>query len=443
MKKLFFIAKLFLLLLSCNAVLIISAPEPSLPAKVAITAVLAAFYFMILFMREKEPSGSSRLRRLKSGCEILCLGGAASLIELVLLIVYTVNVKAHIMTRILAWILPVIMIAFIFITAVLKIIVSARQVKILNYILLLMFWWVPVANIFLIVKMYKTAKREYFFETDRIELENSRAVNEICKTKYPVLLIHGIFFRDWQILNYWGRIPAALMKNGAAVYYGKQQSAQSIADSAEELKSSILEIISKTGAEKVNIIAHSKGGLDSRYAISRLGMDKYVATLTTINTPHKGSRMADYLVDKLPDGIVRFITKRYNSIFKKLGDTDPDFMAGVNDLSAVRAEKYDEEMPDSPEVSYRSIMSVMKGAFSAGFPLNLGYMLMKKLEGPENDGLVSKESAVHGEFTLVSCPKKRGISHGDVIDLLRENIDGYDVREFYVRLVSELKEQGY
>ena len=38
--------------------------------------------------------------------------------------------------------------------------------------------------------------------------------------------------------------------------------------------------------------------------------------------------------------------------------------------------------------------------------------------------------------------KKRGISHGDMIDLNRENIEGFDVREFYVGLVSELKAKG-
>ena len=36
----------------------------------------------------------------------------------------------------------------------------------------------------------------------------------------------------------------------------------------------------------------------------------------------------------------------------------------------------------------------------------------------------------------------RGISHGDVIDMNRENIPGFDVREFYVGLVSELKDMG-
>ncbi|NBI84245.1 hypothetical protein D3Z48_19735 [Clostridiaceae bacterium] len=40
-------------------------------------------------------------------------------------------------------------------------------------------------------------------------------------------------------------------------------------------------------------------------------------------------------------------------------------------------------------------------------------------------------------------PKKRGISHGDVVDLNRENIRGFDVREFYVKLAADLKRRGY
>ena len=37
---------------------------------------------------------------------------------------------------------------------------------------------------------------------------------------------------------------------------------------------------------------------------------------------------------------------------------------------------------------------------------------------------------------------KRGISHGDMIDLNRENFEGFDVREFYVELVADLKKRG-
>jgi len=290
-------------------------------------------------------------------------------------------------------------------------------------------------------KFYKTARREFIFESDRAELENARKQNEICKTKYPVLMVHGIFFRDWQYFNYWGRVPASLIENGAEIYYGNQQSASSIERSGAELAERIQEIIRETGAEKVNIIAHSKGGLDSRYAISCLGMERYVASLTTINTPHKGCDMVDFLLDKAPSGFVSFLCRRYNGIFTKLGDNKPDFLAGVNDLRASSAVSFNEKVQDSPGVVYRSYMSVMSSFRSAFFVLGISYLLIKKLNGA-NDGLVYEGSAVHGEHTLITNKRTRGISHGDVIDLMRENIDGYDVREFYVDILKNLKEKG-
>ena len=73
----------------------------------------------------------------------------------------------------------------------------------------------------------------------------------------------------------------------------------------------------------------------------------------------------------------------------------------------------------------------------------MAYPLVRHFDGA-NDGLVCTESARFGErFTLLTTQKGRGISHGDVIDLNRENIPGFDVREFYVHLVCELKEKGF
>ena len=45
-------------------------------------------------------------------------------------------------------------------------------------------------------------------------------------------------------------------------------------------------------------------------------------------------------------------------------------------------------------------------------------------------------------YTLLTVKGNRGISHGDMIDLNRENIKGFDVREFYVQLVSDLKNRN-
>ncbi len=436
------IIELILLLVFYNLIPIWTETEFSTATKIIGTIALSVAYIVILIRSEKAPVKSRRLNSLKRGNTLLWLIGMAIIPEIIAIVLYFVKSDAEILPKIFSIVMPVLGIGITFMDGFIRTAVGAKQIKATDYILLLIFWWVPVVNFVLIRKFYKTAKREYIFELSKAELESARAENEICKTKYPVVMVHGIFFRDWQYMNYWGRVPATLIKNGATVYYGNQQSAKSIPDSAMELKMQIENVLAETGAEKVNIIAHSKGGLDSRYAISSLGLADRVATLTTINTPHMGSDLVDFLLGKISDGMVKWIANKYNSIFHKLGDKNPDFLAGINDLRPARLKELENSMVDSPEVSYRSCMSVMKNVFSAGLPLNVGYLILKKLNG-RNDGLVWEKSAEHGEFRLVTASGTRGISHGDTIDLFRENIDGYDVREFYTTLVADLKKQGY
>ena len=42
--------------------------------------------------------------------------------------------------------------------------------------------------------------------------------------KYPILLVHGMGFRDNKLIGYWGRIPKALEEVGCKVYFGCQDS---------------------------------------------------------------------------------------------------------------------------------------------------------------------------------------------------------------------------
>ena len=147
-------------------------------------------------------------------------------------------------------------------------------------------------------------------------------------------------------------------------YYGKQQSSRSVADSAGELKTEIERILEETGAEKVNIVAHSKGGLDARYAITHLGLADRVASLTTINTPHRGCKFADVLLGAFPKWLVNFVAARYNSLFHRLGDPAPDFLAGVNDLTAASCAALNAGTPE-PGISAESgagSMQVVSGA---------------------------------------------------------------------------------
>lgn len=304
----------------------------------------------------------------------------------------------------------------------------------------------PIANVFCLISIISTTLREVDFEVKKEALNRSRAADRVCATKYPILLVHGVCFRDSNILSYWGRIPKELERNGARIYYGNHHSASSIAFCAEELAARIKEILDETGAEKVNIIAHSKGGLDCRYAISKCGMAPYVASITTVNSPHKGCHYADTLLTAIPAHVQKTVASTYNKTMRHLGDIDPDFLTAMCNLTATYCAQLAEELDDTVEkhgIYRQSIGSVMYSAQSSGFPLNVFYPIVKKYDGP-NDGLVSDRSYQFGEKSIFLAPTgKRGISHMDVIDLSRQNVPGFDVREFYVELVRDLKNRGY
>ena len=96
-----------------------------------------------------------------------------------------------------------------------------------------------------------------------------------------------------------------------------------------------------------------------------------------------------------------------------------------------------------PGVLYQSIGSKLGKAGGGRFPLNFTYHLARYFDGA-NDGLVGEKSFPWGEsFQMLTVNGTRGISHGDMIDLNRENIMEFDVREFYVQLVAKLKQSGY
>lgn len=323
---------------------------------------------------------------------------------------------------------------------ILRITLLCRRLGIVKRVVYFFLLPVPIVGIFVLISMYRTAKAEYDYETTRKICESQRIESQVCKTKYPILLVHGLGFRDWKYFNYWGRIPAELIRNGATIFYGHQEACATVVTNAEHIRKKVLEIVEETGCEKVNIIAHSKGGLDSRYAIAKLGIEDYVATLTTVGTPHHGSQVTD-LANKLPDNFYRKVADFADRRFKKLGDESPDFYTACHQFNSDYAEKFNEEIKDSEKVYYQSYASVMKNSFSFDI---LGFTWLLLSRYGRNDGLVTEESAKWGNFRGVYESKRiRGISHGDTIDLKREDYKGYDPREAYVEIVSELKDMGY
>ena len=171
------------------------------------------------------------------------------------------------------------------------------------------------------------------------------------RLKYPLLMVHGMGFRDNRVIGYWGRIPKALEKCGAEVFFGGQDSNGSVEGNAAQLKKTIEAVLRQTGAEKVNIIAHSKGGLEARYLISTMGMADKVASLTTISTPHNGSVTVDRLMDIVPQPLVKLGCGVTDLWFRILGDKSPDTYSAVNSFKTNSADIFNIKNPESHAVS--------------------------------------------------------------------------------------------
>jgi pimeloyl-ACP methyl ester carboxylesterase len=106
-------------------------------------------------------------------------------------------------------------------------------------------------------------------------------------TQPPVILIHGYMMRGgvlWPMLSY-------LKKRGfnRVFKFTYEVPWKEISYFAEQLADEVDKVISTCKAKKVDLVAHSMGGLVARYYINYLGGDKLVARLVTLGTPHNGS----------------------------------------------------------------------------------------------------------------------------------------------------------
>ncbi len=425
-------------------------PARSMAVMAAFMTGFLLFLFINIFPRlTVRTTCGSRNQILEDGAALLQLFLATTITAALFIILYSLCAPPagsglwYGAGRLISLLVLVLMETVLFWNGIIRVYTTSVQLGVKWRIIGIVCGFIPFVHIWALCRIISITSCEAAFEKEKYLLDQVRAESRLCGTKYPILLVHGVFFRDFRFFNYWGRIPYALKRNGAVIYYGSQQSAASVADCGRELAERIRDIVQETGCEKVNIVAHSKGGLDSRCAISACGAAPFVASLTTINTPHRGCIFADYLLDKIPARVQNSVARKYNAALKRCGDASPDFLAAVQDLTASACERRDSELPCHPDVYYQSVGSRMNCASGGRFPLNMAYPLVRHFDGA-NDGLVSVDSAPFGaHFILLSTEKGRGISHGDMIDLNRENIPGFDVREFYVNLVAGLKEKGF
>jgi triacylglycerol lipase len=207
----------------------------------------------------------------------------------------------------------------------------------------------------------------------------------------PIVLHHGLFgFGELRFgkfkLAYYNGIDLAFEKRGHPIIVPHVHPTGSIERRARELKSIIrrqLKIIGRP-KDRVVIFAHSMGGLDARYMITKLAMAPYVSALVTISTPHHGSAYADWCLKNLH-------RVRGLQVMRFLGlDVD-----ACGDLTIESCARFNEKIKDSPDVEYYSISASRPWHRIAPFFYH-SHKVIADAQGP-NDGLVSVDSAQWGE----------------------------------------------
>lgn len=255
--------------------------------------------------------------------------------------------------------------------------------------------------------------------------------DELLKTRYPILLVHGMGYWDESPRPYWGRLPAFLRAHGVAVYFGGQDAWGAVPGNARRVALSLRDALRETGQPRAHLIAHSKGGLEARYLISTLGLGGCVASLTMLSTPNRGAPLAELLLRLHPG--VELWSVAAEAHARRHGDRDPAVLRAGREITREALVRFNRENPDDARVYYQSWGAEL--ADSRTDPLMAAsHAVLRPLVG-ETDGLVAPESAKWGVYrgTL------HGVSHQELVDSMGSDTPRFRPLSFYAELVRGLR----
>lgn len=291
---------------------------------------------------------------------------------------------------------------------------------------------------------------------------------------YPIVLLHGMAgFQNLQNLPlaiaYFNGVVEDLTAHGEpSVFVTLAPPYDSSEVRAKAIATQIDAILASTGRAKVNLIGHSQGGLDARLLASPngLGYGDRIASVTTIATPHRGSRMGDAalgLLSVLPKGEVDALTDVLLEVLQKtLYDvqTDPDLRNQLVGLSEDHMRKvFNPKYLDDPRVKYSSYAgrtNLQTGLFDCDgeYPNDptrvdvvnpLFLPTAPLLAGPlnrSNDGLVTVESAKWGTF--MQCVPADHLKEVGVLNASQQHlVSRFDHRQFFRTIVDRVRSAGF
>jgi len=299
--------------------------------------------------------------------------------------------------------------------------------------------------------------------------ETTREAQACRGAPYPIVLAHGLAgFERFGPINYFFKVGADLRARGEKVVEAEVSPYEYSAVRAQQLASFVDRARSQYGACKVNIIAHSQGGIDARYLISSLGYGDRVASLITVSTPHRGAPVADIVGGLLPgyaDGTINLILKAIQGLTSD-APGNPSVRNALTQLTTTYMNNtFNPRNPNDSRVRYYSVagrsgLKTGSTVCSGGRWANSGRvdasdLLLTPTESITaltyggtllnpvvNDGLVSVSSAKWGTF-LGCIPGDHFDEIGQIADLGTDLLSGFNHINFYRQLVSTLHTDGF
>jgi triacylglycerol lipase len=309
-----------------------------------------------------------------------------------------------------------------------------------------------------------------------------------CKTKYPIVLAHGIAMNDIpDAIEYFNDVKKALEARGATVYISQVDKIAATGTKAYQFVKYLETQVFSKGHAKVNVIGHSHGGIYPKYAMkfSSYTSPKYgtktwtkptakIASMTQIDSPNQGTPVADFALgaNTITLGLVDYIgNELYTTILGSMfgpdeSDVYVDSKANAYDLTLDGGSALYKKLGGNAGISgvySQSYMHRMKSILCLPVPqigvlqilaltmpiqCNADTINYKSSLGPHDpsDGVVSVKSATWANF--------RGVDDGGIFQIAGVdhcNATGqpfgwtgfFKASDKYVNIVKNLKAKGY
>lgn len=287
---------------------------------------------------------------------------------------------------------------------------------------------------------------------------------------YPIVLMHGMSgFGQLDLgpvsITYFDGVVEDLTKSGESVFVTIVPPYDTSEARAQALSKQIDGILKRTGKAKVNLVAHSQGGLDARVITSPqgLGYGDRIASVTTVATPHRGSKVADVvlgLLRNVPADVVDSITGELLALIQKTAfelQTDPHLRAQLIELSEqYMSTVFNPKYLDAPGVKYlsyagrtnlRTGIGVCDGAVYDNHPLDLDVtqaalaplaIFLEEGQLKVNDGLVTVKSAKWGTFQQCVAA-----DHLKEVGQLGPAASSFDHLQLFRDVVARVRKAGF